>query len=126
MEEKNSLRKRVLASVIFFAAVLAIAYGLYAFWYINISSADAKKSVVVEADGNIIYVVSLKEDQTLHVQTEYGTNDVRVEDGKVFVEEADCPKQICVNTAPISGVGQTIICLPHRVVVSITSGGVME
>ena len=32
---------------------------------------------------------------------------------------ADCPDQICVHQAPISHVGETIICLPNRVVVTI-------
>ena len=33
--------------------------------------------------------------------------------------EADCPDKICVNTGKISKIGETIVCLPHRVVVEI-------
>ena len=35
--------------------------------------------------------------------------------------DADCPDKICVNHATISDVGESIVCLPHRVVVEIVS-----
>lgn len=36
---------------------------------------------------------------------------------------ADCPDQICVHQTPISHVGETIICLPNRVAVTIVGDG---
>ncbi|MCR5337762.1 MAG: NusG domain II-containing protein [Lachnospiraceae bacterium] len=121
VEEKKSLQKRVLNSVLFFAGVLLIAFGLLILRFVLTDKEAAAKSVVVEADGSIVYAVPLSDDQTIPVQTEYGENIVRIENGKVFVESADCPKQICVHTAPIRDIGQTIVCLPHRVVISVTS-----
>ncbi len=121
VEEKKSLQKRVLNSVLFFAGVLLIAFGLLILRFVLIDKEAAAKSVVVEADGSIVYAVPLSDDQTIPVQTEYGENIVRIENGKVFVESADCPRQICVHTAPIRDIGQTIVCLPHRVVISVTS-----
>lgn len=121
VEEKKSLQKRVLNSVLFFAGVLLIAFGLLILRFVLTDKEAAAKSVVVEADGSIVYAVPLSDDQTIPVQTEYGENIVRIENGKVFVESADCPRQICVHTAPIRDIGQTIVCLPHRVVISVTS-----
>lgn len=40
----------------------------------------------------------------------------------VFMEAADCPDQICVHHIPIYGNRESIICLPHKLVVEITSG----
>lgn len=111
----------MLNSVLFFAGVLLIAFGLLILRFVLTDKEAAAKSVVVEADGSIVYAVPLSDDQTIPVQTEYGENIVRIENGKVFVESADCPKQICVHTAPIRDIGQTIVCLPHRVVISVTS-----
>ena len=48
-------------------------------------------------------------------------NLVIIRDGSVFVAEADCKNQICVHTGAISAAGQTISCLPHRLVVTILS-----
>jgi hypothetical protein len=35
--------------------------------------------------------------------------------------EADCPDKLCVQEKAVSKNGETIVCLPHRVVVEITS-----
>ena len=48
-----------------------------------------------------------------------GVNKVVINDGKVSMTEADCPDELCVKTGKISRVGETIVCLPHRVVVEI-------
>jgi len=36
--------------------------------------------------------------------------------------EADCRDGICVDHTPISLNGETIICLPHRLVIEIDGG----
>jgi len=35
------------------------------------------------------------------------------------MQEADCPDQVCVNTRPADREGQSIVCLPNRVVVEV-------
>lgn len=45
-----------------------------------------------------------------------GANGVRV-------EEADCPTQDCVRTGIICRRGQSIVCLPARIVVRLAGGG---
>lgn len=46
-------------------------------------------------------------------------NLISVADRTVVMEEADCKDQICVHHKPISSVRESIICLPHRLVVEI-------
>lgn len=40
----------------------------------------------------------------------------------VSMEAADCPDQICVHHIPIKSGGESIICLPHKLVVEIQGG----
>lgn len=40
--------------------------------------------------------------------------------GKVWMEEADCRDQICVHHKPVSGSRESIICLPHKLVIEMT------
>lgn len=49
-----------------------------------------------------------------------GYNTLVIETGAVHMTAASCPDQVCVHTGPISKPGQTIVCLPNRVVVEIT------
>ena len=52
----------------------------------------------------------------------HGENVIVIAGGEVRMREADCKNQVCVRTGSISRPGQTIVCLPHRVVVTILKG----
>ena len=55
-----------------------------------------------------------------------GTNELVIEDGEARLTEADCPDSLCVNMGRISRSGQSIICLPHQVVVRIVDDSAAE
>lgn len=79
-------------------------------------------SVVVKIDGEVTQSYSLSENVEFEIKTgknNENINVVAIENGKVRVTEADCPDGICKEYRPISYVGQTIVCLPHKVVVEI-------
>ena len=61
----------------------------------------------------------LEQDQEIDVNDK---NKVLIKDGKVRMEDADCPDQICVNHRAISRDGESIICLPNQTVVTIRGG----
>lgn len=44
----------------------------------------------------------------------------------VRMEEANCADQLCVEMAPVSKLGDTIICLPHQVLIEVISDQVDE
>ncbi|MBQ9155690.1 MAG: NusG domain II-containing protein [Eubacterium sp.] len=53
-------------------------------------------------------------------------NILKIEDGRVSMVKADCPDKICVDHKPIRNVGETIVCLPHKLVVEIIDEGGVE
>lgn len=74
--------------------------------------------VCVRVDGEELARYPLSQDR--RVTLEYGgTNELVIEGGRARIESADCPDKVCVRTAPISEVGQTVVCLPHKLVVVI-------
>ena len=75
---------------------------------------------VSDGNGNV-YQLPLEYDTRLEVKTALGINIVVVNNGEVFVEEADCPGEDCLRQGGISRPGQTIVCLPHRLVVQIVA-----
>ena len=50
------------------------------------------------------------------------TLTVTAEDGGLRVSEADCPTQDCVHTGAMSRSGQSIVCLPARIIIQLTGG----
>lgn len=51
-----------------------------------------------------------------------GHNKIVIANGEVWMEEADCPDKLCISQGKISRSGQTIICLPNKVMVTIKGG----
>lgn len=47
------------------------------------------------------------------------TNTVVVEDGFAYVINASCPDKLCQKHKKINKTGESIVCLPNKVVVSI-------
>lgn len=80
--------------------------------------------VVVKVDGNVVKEISLNENTAFDIEGyQGGINRIVIEDGNVAMADADCPDKLCVHTGKIKKTGETIVCLPHRVVVEITGNG---
>ena len=46
-----------------------------------------------------------------------GSNKILVEPGRIRIDEADCPDQICVKRGWLSNSAAPIVCLPHKLVI---------
>lgn len=92
-----------------------------AFLIINFAVKKDGSYAVIKVDGSVIKTLDLNSGETTIEVNGYqgGVNKVVINDGKVSMTEADCPDELCVKTGKISRVGETIVCLPHRVVVEI-------
>ena len=78
------------------------------------------QKIVIKVDGNIYRECDISRDEVIEVEGfEGGFNRVEIKDGQVSVTDADCPDKTCVKTGRIKDHGQTIVCLPHRVVVEV-------
>ena len=54
------------------------------------------------------------------------TLHIHLTETEVWVETSDCPTQDCVRTGHISRGGQSIVCLPARVIVALEGGPAAE
>lgn len=73
--------------------------------------------VVVKINGQEVAQYSLSENGEYELNG--GTNILRIEDGKAFLVDADCPDHLCVNQGKISKTGETITCLPNRLTITV-------
>lgn len=91
-----------------------------AFLIINYGVKKNGKYVVIKVDGRVIKTLELDRETSIEVNGyQGGVNEIVIKDGKVSMTDADCPDKLCVKTGKISKTGETIVCLPHRVVVEI-------
>ena len=79
-------------------------------------------SVTVTVDGKEYATYPLHTDTVVEIRTgENGENRNRlvIRDGQAFVETASCPDGICSAHRPIHREGESIVCLPNRVVITV-------
>ena len=79
-------------------------------------------AVTVAIDGETVDVLPLNEDLTKeYTDADGGKNLLVIENGKARIAQADCPDKLCAKHRPVSRSGESIICLPHRLVVTVTN-----
>ena len=105
------------------AVVLALLVLLCAALFIGLffPRGNASSFTVTTPDGVKTY--SLSREQSFEVQSNGVTLTVTVGGGAVSVTSSTCPDHICEQTGKISRRGQSIVCIPARVVIEIVGGG---
>jgi hypothetical protein len=86
-------------------------------------------AVRVEVDGTVTGTYPLSVDREVEIITGQNgeeRNILVIKDGKATVTTATCPDGICAAHKPISRQGESIICLPHKVVITVIGGDVDE
>mgnify|MGYP003320081709 CR=1 FL=1 len=79
---------------------------------------------VIKIDGVSTSSYPLNENTTVEILTGENndfTNTLVIENGKAYVSEANCPDKICAGHKAVSYSGETIVCLPHKIVIEIVS-----
>ena len=115
-------KKRKNRNDIILAVVLLLAAAASFLWW-NFSRAEGASAAVL-INGTETARYALSEDREVIITTgennEY-ENVMVIRDGKVSVREANCPDSICVKTRAVSKAGETIVCLPHKLIIEVVA-----
>ncbi len=78
-------------------------------------------TAVIQINGETVQRINLQtaQDGVLHIDTTC-QNQIEIRDHQIGVTVADCPDQFCVYTGFIGHAGQSIVCVPARLVITIT------
>ena len=108
--------------LIFVAAILVIiAIGAAALFLLR----EEGSTVQVEVNGTIIGTYPLSVDREVEIITGDSGEELNllvIKDGKAIISTATCPDGICAAHKPISREGESIVCLPHKVIVTVIGG----
>ena len=136
---KQFIRK---ADIILFIVLVSIGLAASAALTLSHGEAGSSSKVIIESGGDLYARYPLSEDRTVVVpapkqiaadapsaaadgeasaQYDY-YNVVVISGGTVSVTEASCKNQVCVKHGVISRPGESIVCLPNRMVVRIENG----
>lgn len=119
MKKEKLFRKN---DILFAAAVLVTAVVVY----LAVYGIYGRRGVTVQVmqDGEAYAEYPLYEDRKVQIDygQQEGMNVLVIEDGSVSVTEADCPDKLCVKQRAISADGESIVCLPHKLVITVVGG----
>jgi len=84
---------------------------------------SSRLEIRVTAGGREVLRLPADEDADEIVVDGYaGKSYLEVTGGRVRMLDSACPDKLCVKTGWISSTGESIVCLPNRVVIEIVSG----
>lgn len=79
--------------------------------------------VTIEQNGTITAVLQINKNQKYNIYNENNEieNTILIENGQVSMIYADCPDKICEKHKAIKNNNESIICLPNKVIVTVTN-----
>ena len=102
----------------FILIISVVIISLSAFLFLHLTKDEGVGSVVVKVDGELFGTYDIKSDLEIDINN---SNTLVIEDKKVYMKDATCPDKLCIKQKEISRDGESIICLPNKVIVTIES-----
>ena len=96
--------------------IVSVAVAFVASIVLLVGLSGQCSTVTVKQNNEIVYSQKLSYDANVTLET----NTVVIKDGIVYMSDATCKNQVCVNSGKISKKGESIVCLPNRVIVEIS------
>ena len=106
------------ADIFLIAFLLLAGFG---FWWLFSFPAPDGDTVTISIEGEPGGSYPLSENREIPIIQGGFENTIVIRDGTVYMKKANCPGKECVRQGRISQSGESIICLPHRIVVEITA-----
>lgn len=103
--------------------LLGTIFAAFILWLVPILLNSSPPDMVkVMQDGQVTGRYSLLKEQAVSIPWgEENYNLMLISGGQVSVSDADCPDKLCVRQRAIARSGESIICLPHKLVIQIES-----
>lgn len=110
--------RRLVAGILALALLSFLGSQVYA---VRQKAKVQEARAVIKAEGRIVQAVDLAEDTTASfpVAGENGPVLVEVEGNRIRIADSPCPDRICVQQGWIDSPGQSVICVPGRVIIYI-------
>ncbi len=87
------------------------------YYFTNYNTPGLK--VRVSRDNEVIDELSLNEDIQKDYDNNGEINTLVIKNNSADVISANCKNQVCVDSKTISNVGETIVCLPHKLIFEV-------
>ncbi len=117
--------------IVLLVLISFLPFAIFSYQQTGLAKEGSELVAIITVDNEVIKEINLTghEGTDIHeiVLDDGDYNTIEVKNEQIRVKAANCPDQVDVLTGFVSKPGQTIICLPHRLVVEIqTKSGETE
>ena len=107
------------ADIVLLIILLALG-GLFSYGSMALSKPG--DTLVVTLNGKVYGTYPLSKNGTYTVKDGSHINKITIKDGKAQMTFSNCPGGKCLKDGRISKTNQSIVCLPHRLVLTVKGG----
>lgn len=102
-------------------AIVLIAAGFAMSFFLAFGKDDGAQ-VTATVAGETYGVYALDQDQKVTIRQGSHVNVFELKDGSARMIQANCHGHDCMQEGAIAKSGETIVCLPHKIVLEVTGG----
>ena len=114
--------KKDLLLIVIILAIAAVGFTVN--YYIQKKPAA---QLEITVDGKVVELLDLNKDTEMTIDGwNGGTNHLIIQDGIAWVDEATCPDKVCIHQGKVTMNRQMIVCLPNRLVISVSGSDAPE
>ena len=116
---KDQIKRRISKADLFLIGLLLLV-GAGSLLAVHFMEKQKGAFVCVTVDGAVYGNYELSKVQDIPIKV-HGivTNTLQIAQEEAKMIQADCPDRLCVHQRAIAGQGETIVCLPNKIVVEV-------
>ena len=108
--------------IVIIAVLILLSFTPHLIFFKTSQKSSKNNYAIIKVDGKIhkkIDLSKVKKSEKVNLNLPNGKNTLLVENNSIVMDSANCNDALCVKQGNISKVGQTIICLPHKLIIEI-------
>lgn len=108
--------------IVIIVLLLIISFTPHLIFFKTSQKGSKNNYAIIKVDGKIhkkIDLSKVKKSEKVNLNLPNGKNTLLIKNNSIAMDSANCNDALCVKQGNISKVGQTIICLPHKLIIEI-------
>ena len=110
------MRKKDFILIFVVSLIIAGAFGVN--YFVNTKNVD---SIEIYMDNKLYKTYDINDKEEIKIKSKEGYNIVKIHDKGVEIIEASCPDKVCMHQGFITKSSESIVCLPNKVHIKITT-----
>lgn len=108
--------------IVIIAVLILLSFTPHLIFFKTSQKSSKNNYAIIKVDGKIhkkIDLSNVKKSEKVNLNLPNGKNTLLIKNNSIQMYSANCNDALCVKQGNISKVGQTIICLPHKLIIEI-------